>query len=316
MTRTHVYRTTDGGGSWADVTGPLPDRYPLDLCVDPQNPSVAYVGYGGYGADHVFKTTDAGGSWSDVSGTLPDIPATALLVDPANSSVVYLGTDIGVYISTNGGGSWEPFNDGLPEAVLVSDLTMTPSNRTLRAATHGNSVFERKMPAALPGLSGIVPAGGETWEAGSQQTISWSQALVATVKIDYSTDNGSTWLPVAASVPAWPGSYPWTVPATLTTQARVRVSSTADTLLSASSAGPFTIAFDGVILDLAADWNLVSVPIGVPDGRFNQSINQWIKSIMEWNGMEWNGIEWNGMEWSGMEWNGMERNGMEWNGME
>ncbi len=263
--RTHIFRTTDGGTTWADVTGPLPDRHPLDIAVDPLDPSTAYVGYGGYGTGHVFKTTDAGASWTDITGTLPDIPVTALLVDPANSAVVYLGSDVGVVISTNGGGTWEPLNDGLPEALLVSDLSMTPSNRTLRASTHGNSVWERKMPTGLPSLAGVVPAGGETWNVGSVRTISWAQTLVSTVSIDYSTDDGATWIPVAASVPAWPDSFQWSVPPTPTTLGRVRVRSGADTLLGSQSAGPFSITFEGVILDLDADWNLLSVPMEVPD---------------------------------------------------
>lgn len=263
--RTHVFATTNGGTSWTDVTGPLPDRYPLDIAVDPANPSVAYVGFGGYGTGHVFKTTDGGASWTDVTGDLPDIPVTALLVDPANSSVVYLGSDVGVCISTNGGGTWEPFGDGLPEAVLVSDLTMTASNRTLRASTHGNSVFERKMPSSLPSLSSVVPSGGEVFQAGSVQAITWNQALVPSVKVEFSPDDGSTWTTVAASVPAWPDSFAWTVPLTLTAQARVRVSSTADTLLGAQSAATFTIAYDGVILELAEEWNLVSLPLAVSD---------------------------------------------------
>ena len=225
VTRTHVYRTTDGGAAWTDVTGPLPDRHPLDLAVDPLDPSTVYVGYGGYGTGHVFKSTDAGGSWSDITGTLPDIPVTALLVDPANSSVVYLGSDIGVIISTNGGGTWEPLNDGLPEALLVSDLSMTPSNRTLRASTHGNSVWERKMPTGLPSLAGVVPTGGELWEVGSVRTISWAQTLLNTVSIDYSTDDGVTWIPVASAVPAWPDTFQWSVPPTLTSLGRVRVRS-------------------------------------------------------------------------------------------
>ncbi|HLF14491.1 MAG TPA: hypothetical protein VI932_06350, partial [Bacteroidota bacterium] len=264
VTRTHIYRTTDGGASWTDVTGPLPDRHPLDIAIDPLDPAIVYVGYGGAGTGHVFRTTDAGGSWTDITGILPDIPVTALLVDPLNSAVVYLGSDIGVYISTNGGGSWEPFNDGLPEAVLVSDLTMTPSNRTLRAATHGNSVFERMIPASLPSLSGIVPSGGEVWDVGSQRAISWTQTLLSTVKIEYSIDDGSSWIPIVASAPAWPDSFIWNVPPVLTTLGRVRVTSNEDSILSAQSAGPFTIKYDGIILELAQDWNLASVPVKVP----------------------------------------------------
>src|SRR5260221_6375156 len=42
VARAHVFRTINGGGSWTDVTGTLPDRYPLDLAVDPNDSRVVY----------------------------------------------------------------------------------------------------------------------------------------------------------------------------------------------------------------------------------------------------------------------------------
>jgi len=265
VTRSHIFMTTDGGAGWSDVTGPLPDRYPLDIAVDPHDATVAYVGFGGYGTGHVFKTTNAGGSWSDITGTLPDIPVTALLVDPLDPAIVYLGSDLGVFISTDGGASWGPFGDGLPEAVLVSDLAMTPSNRTLRAATHGNGVFERRVPSTVPAVAVVSPAGGEVWETGSMEVIAWEETLVDSVDIEYSTDDGATWMAVATGLPALPDTFSWTVPATVTTAGRVRVRSSADTAVAGASGSSFTITFTGVIIGLDEGWNLVSIPPEVPD---------------------------------------------------
>jgi hypothetical protein len=108
-----------------------------------------YIAFGGFGSSHVFKSTDAGTSWNDVSGILPDVPATAVFVDPTNSSHVYVGTDIGVYLSTNGGTDWFTFNEGLPEAVLISDLNISSGHHLLRAVTHGNGVYERSISNIL-----------------------------------------------------------------------------------------------------------------------------------------------------------------------
>jgi len=161
VTRPHIFRTTNGGTSWTDITGTLPNRYPMDMEVDPNNSQVVYVAFGGFDTTHVFKSTDAGETWIDITGTLPDVPATAVAVDPLNSDHVYVGTDIGVFVSTNGGMNWMSFNDGLLEAVLVSDLKVSPSNRALRAATHSNGVFERKLvfttPTSIAQLEAGVP---------------------------------------------------------------------------------------------------------------------------------------------------------------
>jgi len=146
----HIYKTTNGGSNWIDVTGTLPDRYPMNIEIDPQNSNIVYIAFGGFGTGHLFKTTDAGTTWSDMTGILPDVPTTAVIVDPLNSNIVYAGNDIGVYVSTDAGNSWSSFSTGLPDAVIVADLAISPSNRTIRVATHGNGVWERKMLYELP----------------------------------------------------------------------------------------------------------------------------------------------------------------------
>ncbi len=143
--RSRLFASTNGGTNWANVTGTLPDRYPVDLHVDPSQPGTVYVAFSGYGTSHVFRSTDFGQSWTDIGATLPDVPTSAVVVDPIRSSTIYVGNDIGVYVSTNGGSSWAEFQSGLPEAVIVMDLTISSRNRMLRAATHGNGAYERRL---------------------------------------------------------------------------------------------------------------------------------------------------------------------------
>ena len=150
VTRSHVFVSTNGGTSWSDATKSLPDRYPIDMCFDPQSLSTVYLTFGGFGSGHVFKLTNFDSSWTDVTGTLPDVPTTAVVVDPLNSNIVYVGNDLGVYVSTDAGGTWSSFKEGLPDAVIVADLTISPSNRSLRVATHGNGIWERKLLNELP----------------------------------------------------------------------------------------------------------------------------------------------------------------------
>ena len=167
VTRAHMFRTTDGGATWVDITGPLPDRYPMDIAVDPTRSEVVYAAMGGFSAPHLWKTTDAGVTWSDITGSLPDVPATAAIVDPLDPRHVYVGTDLGAFVSTDAGTSWEAFGDGLPEAVIVSDLSISPSSRMLRCVTHSNGVYER--PLLLPGVSGVVPQAGHAAEFALEQ---------------------------------------------------------------------------------------------------------------------------------------------------
>jgi photosystem II stability/assembly factor-like uncharacterized protein len=143
--RGHVFYTNNGGTNWIDITGPLPDRFPADIAVDPNNDDVVYITYYGFGTGHVFKSTNSGANWSDITGTIPDIPTISVIVDPNTSNHIYVGNDLGVNVSTDGGSTWQDFSDGLPSAVIAMDLNITVSNNVLRVATHGNGVYERKL---------------------------------------------------------------------------------------------------------------------------------------------------------------------------
>jgi hypothetical protein len=159
-TRAGVFVTTNGGAQWTNITGSLPDRYPVDLGVDPNNDQIAYIVMSGFGSGHLFRTTNRGGSWTDIGAALPDVPSSAIAVDPDYPDHLYFGNDLGVYVSTDGGGSWEEFKLGMPDAAIVMDLSVVPSNRRLRAATHGGGVFERALLEPVTAVAGSDAAPG------------------------------------------------------------------------------------------------------------------------------------------------------------
>ena len=144
-TKGNVFVTTNGGDTWTNVTGNLPDRFPMDITVDPTNEAVAYIAFSGYGTGHVFKTEDYGASWEDVSIGLPDVPTNAVVVDPLFPNNLYVGNDLGVFASVDAGFNWEPYMEGLYDATMIFDLKISPVNRKLRAATHGNGAFQRDL---------------------------------------------------------------------------------------------------------------------------------------------------------------------------
>jgi hypothetical protein len=155
--RGNVFRTTNGGTDWTNITGILPDRFPSDIAVDPLTDGTVYTAFYGFGSGHVFKTTDSGDNWADISDNLPDVPVPAVIVDPNNNSHVYIGTDIGIFVSTDGGGNWQDFNDGLPEGVQGMDLHICRVNDVLRVMTHGNGAYERKLLSTIVTNSNTDP---------------------------------------------------------------------------------------------------------------------------------------------------------------
>ncbi len=140
--------------------GVIPDKYVGRVLFDPTNKNTAYVGLGGYMAgttaalSHVWKITNLSTTpvLTAINGSgatgLPDIPVNALAVDPLQPLRLFVGTDIGVFVSEDGGASWAPFGTGLPN-VAVFGVEIQKIKRVLRIATHGRGMWEIALPTAL-----------------------------------------------------------------------------------------------------------------------------------------------------------------------
>jgi hypothetical protein len=147
-----ISKTEDNGGSFTNVTGAnLPNRFVTDIEFDPSNNRTVYLTYSGYGTPHVFKSTDAGASWTNITNNLPDTPANTIQVHPQQSNMFFLGTDIGLFLSEDGGQTWQPSANGFPTTQVVAIVLNTNLNR-IYAATHGRGVYS----AALSGGGAAV----------------------------------------------------------------------------------------------------------------------------------------------------------------
>ena len=65
------------------------------------------------------------------SSGLPNTSIGVLTVDPASTSTVYAGTGMGVFKTTNAGGSWFASSSGLPGGESVWSLAIEPANLPL-----------------------------------------------------------------------------------------------------------------------------------------------------------------------------------------
>ncbi|PWU12313.1 MAG: hypothetical protein C5B50_21715 [Verrucomicrobia bacterium] len=159
-----VFATTAGSATMTDVTGPIPPYFVARAKIDPTDPTTAYVCLGGFGlpaGQHIWKTSNLGSpSWVAAGKGIPDVPVNCLVIDPRGSSYLYAGTDAGVYASTDGGFSWNPYGTGMPR-VAVFDIDIQPVFGILRAATHGRGIWETAtaLTSSLSVLTGYVTGG-------------------------------------------------------------------------------------------------------------------------------------------------------------
>lgn len=153
-------RTTDGGLTWGTTAayGFAPGGPSTKILAHPTNANAAFVTFGGYGAGaHVAMTTDLGGHWSNVTGDLPPQPVNCMAVDPRSPSDWYIGTDVAVWKSTDGGATWLPFADGMPN-VFISDLEIRDNARKLVAGTYGRGAWETDIAGGAAGVAESVRA--------------------------------------------------------------------------------------------------------------------------------------------------------------
>lgn len=145
----HVLRNVGALAATSDSTWSVSQPrsgFVSSIAFDPGDANVVYATYAGFGGPHVWKSTDAGSSWTAIDGngqaSIPDIPVHCLVVDPSRPGRIFLGTDLGVFVSLNGGAHWAVENTGFASvATEALALSNGPNGYALFAFTHGRGAW-------------------------------------------------------------------------------------------------------------------------------------------------------------------------------
>ncbi len=146
-----VQVSTDGGASWTDVTRNLrglPPHSPVSHLEPARGePGTAWAAFDRHMLDdfgpHLYRTTDYGASWRRLPARgLPDEGwIWALRQDPSAAGLLWAGTEVGLYLSRDGGESFERMHlENLP-AVAVHDVLIHPRQNDLILGTHGRAIW-------------------------------------------------------------------------------------------------------------------------------------------------------------------------------
>lgn len=139
-----VQLTKDSGKTWTNVTPKSLEECLVNaIDVSLHDPGTAYIATTRYKFnDHtpkLMKTTDYGKTWTDITGNIPYGAFTRVVrEDPVRRDLLFAGTETGIYMSWNGGKTWERFNLNLPVTPIL-DLMI--KNDDLIVATSGRAFW-------------------------------------------------------------------------------------------------------------------------------------------------------------------------------
>lgn len=139
-----VYVTRDGGANWKNVTPKgLAECLINAIEVSPHDKATAYIATTRYKfndhAPSLYKTTDYGNTWTKIDSGIPaDAFTRVVREDDVRKDLLFAGTELGLFLSWDGGKTWSPFQLNLP-VTPITDLRVHKSN--LIAATSGRSFW-------------------------------------------------------------------------------------------------------------------------------------------------------------------------------
>jgi photosystem II stability/assembly factor-like uncharacterized protein len=184
---TGVYKSTDNGTTWTNLSPNVITTTLACLAVAPTNPQYIYTSNGTslwvtsdggsswtrYTApatitsievsptlpdkvwittsnttNKVMISTNAGATFTNISGNLPNMAGRSIKVDATNEGL-YVGMNIGVYYKDSTMTSWIDLSSNLPKAA-VNEVEIQKSGGKLRVATYGRGIWETDLYATGP----------------------------------------------------------------------------------------------------------------------------------------------------------------------
>jgi len=145
----NIQLTTDGGKSWKNLISNV-NGVPENTWVYHIEPSIhdvgtAYVVFDGHTTGdmkpYAYKTENFGVSWeniipnNDVYGFTRSIQE-----DYEHPELLFLGTEFGLYVSINGGNTWNKFEKNVPP-VAIHHIELQKNTNDLVLATHGRGII-------------------------------------------------------------------------------------------------------------------------------------------------------------------------------
>jgi photosystem II stability/assembly factor-like uncharacterized protein len=140
-----IHITRDGRKTWKDVTPPGLSAWSAVSLIEASHfdAGVAYAAVSRSRLDdqtpYIYRTRDYGATWQSITQGIDSSSfVRAVREDPQTKGLLFAGTELGVYVSFDDGGHWQPLQLNLP-VCSVRDLAFHGDDLVI--ATHGRSFW-------------------------------------------------------------------------------------------------------------------------------------------------------------------------------
>ncbi|GAB2622947.1 WD40/YVTN/BNR-like repeat-containing protein [Belliella aquatica] len=141
----NIWSTRDHGKSWINISKGLPqNRWVSSVTPSQHVEGLVYVTLTGYRNDeftpHIYKSTNYGSTWTAIIGNLPLEAMNIIREDHHYPEILYIGSDHGLYITLDGGKSYDLVQGNIPN-VSIYDMAIQKKENDLVIGSHGRSVY-------------------------------------------------------------------------------------------------------------------------------------------------------------------------------
>jgi len=143
--------TRDGGKTWRNVAGNVAGlpKFAWVSSVEAGHfdPGTAYATFDlhtfGDMKPYVYRTTDFGKTWTALAPADGAMKGYAHVVkeDLFKKDLLFVGTELGLWVSLDGGRQWAQYKGGEMPNVAVRDIAIHPRDHALVLATHGRGIW-------------------------------------------------------------------------------------------------------------------------------------------------------------------------------
>jgi photosystem II stability/assembly factor-like uncharacterized protein len=141
--------TEDNGKTWRKIdkfAGVPETTYVSDIYPSRHYGEVVYATFNNHKRGdfkpYIVKSMDKGKSWQSIAGNLPENENIwTMEEDPMDPNILFIGTEMGLYVTIDGGKKWLKNNNGMPKTIAVKDLDIQERESDLVVGTFGRGIY-------------------------------------------------------------------------------------------------------------------------------------------------------------------------------